>query len=271
MSVVLVVNADELVRQEARRILADEFTVLEVESGATALRAVFGEQPDVVLLDYRVSGFDCVEFVRVLRAACDIPVIVTASDEDGEMAARVLDAGADDFLSNGGAASELTARVRAAIRRYDRVAPPTDTRGVVRTGVLVIDQDAQLVTKRGEVVRLTRTERGLLEALASRVGRVAPHRFLLSRVWGEEYVDDTQYLRAYISYLRNKIEDDPSDPVYLRNEWGMGYRLAALPVEVMPAVELPEPSGEAAPSWRVPAQHRGAGAASGAIQLAPQP
>jgi two-component system KDP operon response regulator KdpE len=94
---------------------------------------------------------------------------------------------------------------------------------------LTIDREAHVVKRGSRVVRLTPTEFRLLEALALRVGKVAPHRFLLSTVWGDEYVDDTHYLRIYVGYLRQKLEDDPSRPVYLLNEWGTGYRLAAIP------------------------------------------
>jgi two-component system KDP operon response regulator KdpE len=100
---------------------------------------------------------------------------------------------------------------------------------MVQTGDLVIDREAKLVSKAGEQVSLTRTEYRLLDALAARVGQMAPHRFLLSTVWGDAFVDDTHYLRVYVGYLRQKLEDDPKHPQYLINEWGMGYRLAALP------------------------------------------
>jgi two-component system KDP operon response regulator KdpE len=129
--------------------------------------------------------------------------------------------------------SEFVARVRAAVRRHQReVEAATDGR-VLRTGALIIDCDAETVTKHGEPVRLTRTEYRLLAALATHIGRVAPHRYLLSTVWGEEYVGDSHYLRVYMSYLRNKLEDNPAQPRYVLNEWGTGYRLAAL----APAVE----------------------------------
>ena len=88
----------------------------------------------------------------------------------------------------------------------------------VASGAIVIDREAQTVTKHGEIVQLTRTEYRLLDALSARLGEVAPHRYLLSTVWGDAYVDDTHYLRVYIGYLRQKLEDNPSEPRYLLNE-----------------------------------------------------
>jgi two-component system KDP operon response regulator KdpE len=100
---------------------------------------------------------------------------------------------------------------------------------VVRTGGLVVDRGAGSVTLDGRMLQLTRTEHRLLGALAARVGRLCSRQYLLSAVWGDEYVDDTQYLRVYIGYLRAKIEADPRHPRYLLNEWGLGYRLSAMP------------------------------------------
>src|SRR5262249_47985462 len=141
-----------------------------------------------------------------------------------------LEAGADDVMPNRVAGEELLARIRATSRRATREVTPTPDQGLVRTGDLMIDRTKRLVTKAGRNVALSQTEYRLLDALASHVGRVAPHRFLLSTVWGDAFVDDTHYLRMYVGYLRAKLEDDPGQPTYLRNEWGTGYRLALLPV-----------------------------------------
>jgi two-component system, OmpR family, KDP operon response regulator KdpE len=129
----------------------------------------------------------------------------------------------------------VVARLRATIRRYNRELELQADDAVVRTGALVVDRQSQRVSKCGIAVPLTRTEYRLLDALAVRLAQVAPHRYLLSTVWGEEYVDDTHYLRVYVGYLRAKLEDDPARPRYLVNEWGTGYRLALLPIETDPA------------------------------------
>ena len=118
--------------------------------------------------------------------------------------------------------------LRAAIRRH-RSEQSTGPAGIVRTGRITIDRQARLVYRDGETISLTPTEFRLIDALAAVAGEVASHAYLLSTVWGPEYVDDSQYLRAYIGMLRTKLEDHPRAPHYLRNEWGVGYRLALLP------------------------------------------
>jgi two-component system KDP operon response regulator KdpE len=182
-------------------------------------------------MDLRVPLGDGLELVRVLRAAANIPILVIAAHHSTELAVRALDTGADDCVDTQADRGEIVARLRAAIRRYARHVRSTENPTVVRTGTLVIDRGSQFVTKRGAAVQLTRTEYRLLDTLALRPGQIAPHRYLLSTVWGDASADDTHYLRVYIGYLRNKIEDEPARPRYLLNEWGTGYRLAMLPFE----------------------------------------
>jgi len=237
MPLVAVIDGNENSRREIVETLAPEFSISEAADGLDAVRLVFAERPDAIVLDLRVPGITGFELIRVLRAACDIPIIAIGLADDAQTAVRVLDIGADDFIRRGGVQTELVARIRAVMRLYERQPSAAAPGRLIRTGALVIDRDARLITKHGVPVQLTRTEHRLMEALASRIGSVAPHRFLLSTVWGEACVDDTQYLRAYIGYLRNKIEDEPSRPKYLLNEWGIGYRLANLPIEVAPQSE----------------------------------
>jgi two-component system, OmpR family, KDP operon response regulator KdpE len=231
MSIVALVEPDEAIRIKAARALRDaDLSVIEALDGLDALRATFTTRPQAIVMDLQAQGIDGLELVRVLRAACDVPIIVLTADPRPQITVRVLDHGADDVLDRACSETELVARVRAAIRRYERQ-PSEPAQGmVVRTGSLVIDRESQIVTKDGEPVSLSRTEYRLIDALASRLGQVAPHRFLLSTVWGDAYVDDTHYLRVYIGYLRNKLEDVPAGPRYIINEWGLGYRLMALPV-----------------------------------------
>jgi two-component system KDP operon response regulator KdpE len=237
MSEVVVLDADQHARTElAHALMEAEFSVIECADGPDALRQVFARRPEAIVMDLQVQQFDGLELIRVLRAASDLPIIVTGSGTVGRSVARVLDMGADDFIEKPQRASELTARVRAAVRRYRRSNPEPALPGVIRTGSLTFDRDSQTVTKHGEVVSLTRTEGLLLDALFTRIGRVASHRYLLSAVWGDQYIDDTHYVRVYMGALRNKLEDNPADPRLLLTEWGIGYRLAALPVETEQAV-----------------------------------
>ena len=233
MTLVLVASSDPRLREHMSELLREDgHDVQEATNGLEALRAVFDARPDCVLVDLSIEEVEGLELVRMLRAASDLAILALMPPSDQSRGVAVLDVGADDVIRASIQASELTARLRASIRRSQREIP--DERGersVVLTGALEIDRAAQTVKKRGQIISLSRTEYRLLDALSSRVGQVAPHRFLLSTVWGNAYVDDVHYLRVYIGYLRSKLEDQPSAPRYLRSEWGVGYRLALLPVE----------------------------------------
>ncbi|MDA1004376.1 MAG: response regulator transcription factor [Chloroflexi bacterium] len=228
---VAVADPDPVTRSEMTRALAQaEFTVLEAGDGVHALRQVFTSHPGVIVMELNLPRLGGLELVRALRAASDIGIIVV-SDGHAPTAARVLDAGADDYIARPVGLAELVARVRATARRieHDDAADgeqPADQ--VVRTGALTIDREAQVVTRHGVQVGMTRTEHLLLGSLAQRIGQVCTHRFLLSNVWGGEYIDDTHYLRGYVASLRAKLEDDPAHPRLLLTEWGTGYRLAAI-------------------------------------------
>jgi two-component system KDP operon response regulator KdpE len=232
MTVVAVIDPDEQTRRRLVRTLeAGELITIEASDGLEALRTTFASRPNAAVVDLQTTGIDGLELVRVMRAACDMPIIAVSPPAMAQLTVRALDAGADDVIERNCSATEILARVRAAIRRYQRRPAQDDVARQVATGALVIDREAQTVTKHGDIVQLTRTEYRLLDALSARLGEVAPHRYLLSTVWGDAYVDDTHYLRVYIGYLRQKLEDESGEPRYLLNEWGMGYRLARLPVE----------------------------------------
>jgi len=242
MAVIVVVDADERHRRLlVRQLQAHEYVVEEASSSLDALRKVYALHPDAVILDAHLPGMDGQDLTRVLRAISeDVAILVLAREGDPSEAVRMLDVGADDYLVYPFSSSEIIARVRAAIRRAGRQSQAGEDRLVIRTGDITIDREARLVSKAGDPVQLTPTEYRLLETLALRVGKVVPHRLLLSSVWGDEFVDDTHYLRIYVGYLRRKLEDDPSQPRYLLNEWGTGYRMAAVPpvdAEAAPAVE----------------------------------
>lgn len=214
----------------ARALGQAEFTVLEAGDGVHALRQVFESHPGVIVMELNLPRLGGLELVRALRAASDIGIIVVAGGS-APTAARVLDSGADDYLPKPVQLVELVARVRATARRIeadhaDDGEQPASR--VVRTGPLTIDREAQIVTRDGVPVPMTRTEHLLLDNLAQRVGQVCTHRFLLSNVWGGEYIDDTHYLRGYVASLRAKLEDDPAHPQLLLTEWGTGYRLASV-------------------------------------------
>ncbi len=223
---VLVVEDEPRVMRLVSEVLkAVGYRVIAVGSGEGAIQQAALEQPDLVLLDILLPhGPDGYEVCRRIREFSDVAVIMlTAKAQESDML-RGFDAGADDYLSKPFSAKELVARVRAVLRRARHVGEamlPTLT-----CGELDIDLARRLVKVRGEPVQLTRTEYALLSQLAANPNRVMVREDLLTAVWGAEYRNDVDYLRAYVHYLRRKLERDPANPRYILTSQGVGYMLA---------------------------------------------
>lgn len=245
---ILVAESDREVRTSTARALIDAgFRVLEAGDGPYALRQAFAQRPVAAVITLNLPLLNGLELVKVLRAASDMVLVVLAEGASKELAVRVLESGADDYLERPLHLPELVARLRSCLRRADArqaVPPPAEMgdRELVRTGPLTIDPEGHVVLKRGIEVPMTRIEYLLLGALCKRAGQIARHRYLLTEVWGAEYLDDTHYLRGYIASLRNKLEDDPAHPRLVLTEWGVGYRLATLPQEDSSSREASTPS-----------------------------
>jgi two-component system, OmpR family, KDP operon response regulator KdpE len=221
---VLVVDDEPRLAKFVRMNLEVEgFRVEEARSGLQALDKARDLLPDVVILDVAMPEMDGFETLRYLRQTSTVPVIMLTvrSDEDDRI--RGLELGADDYVTKPFSPRELTTRVKALIRRATM--PPltekTETRIDDR---LTIDLKRQEVVVDGRSVKLRPTEYRLLYHLVSNAGWLMTHQMLLSRVWGHEYIDDTQLLRLYVNYLRQKIEPDPANPRYILTEHGSGYR-----------------------------------------------
>lgn len=198
------------------------YRVFTVEDGAQGLRQAFNIQPDLVLLDVMMPGMDGWEILTRLRAMSDLPIIMlTAKDEEADVI-KGLDLGADDYVTKPFGTDELTARIAAALRRAQLSGTSRKT-AAYADDYLIIEFVRRRVMVEGKPVNLTPTEYRLLICLVRRAGRVVPHRMLLAEVWGPEYIDETQYLKLYVRYLREKIEKDPSNPEYILTEWGRGY------------------------------------------------
>ena len=201
------------------------YQVIAATSGGPAIDMVALEQPDLVLLDILLPhDLDGYEVCRRIREFSPVPVIMlTAKAQETDMLSG-FDAGADDYLTKPFSAKELLARVRAVLRRVRR--PEELVTATLTCGELEINFARHTVKMRGEGVSLTRTEYALLRELALNANRVMLHPDLLTAVWGAEYRDDVDYLRAYIRYLRRKLEADPSNPRYILTSPGIGYMLA---------------------------------------------
>jgi two-component system KDP operon response regulator KdpE len=202
---------------------AHGFAVIEAENGAAGLREAAQHVPELVLLDLGLPDMDGTEVVQRLRTWSRVPVLILSARGEERRKVEALDAGADDYLTKPFGFAELLARMRAALRRAARTAGPEES--VLTQGPLKIDLERRRVELAGQEVRLTPIEFRLLAVLARHAGRVVTHRQLLTEVWGPQSVEETQYLRVYLTHLRRKLEPDPSRGRIFHNEPGVGYRL----------------------------------------------
>lgn len=223
---VLLVEDDEPIRRFLVTSLeAEGHAVHEARSAREGEQLAANRRIDVFLVDLGLPDLDGVEFIRRLRAWSQRPVIVLSARAQEREKVAALDAGADDYLVKPFGVAELHARLRVALRHAAQTTQDGGT--VLRLGDLRIDLDARTVDRAGEPVRLTATEWRLLEALARRADRVVTSTQLLRDVWGPGHVEQSHYLRIYIRQLRQKLEAQPTRPVLLLTETGVGYRLIA--------------------------------------------
>jgi two-component system KDP operon response regulator KdpE len=214
------------------------YHVIEAHDGIRALDKVRTELPDLVILDVMMPELDGFETLRMLREISNVPVIMLTVRDEEEDKVRGLELGADDYVTKPFSARELASRVKAVLRRAQGPAGPEESILEIDDR-LSIDFNKREVIVEGEHIHLRPTEFRLLYHLVENAGWVVPHETLLSKVWGYEYgEDEIQNLRLYISYLRKKIEPDPSNPRYIFTEIGTGYRFVDF------QEEEPEPEEE---------------------------
>lgn len=212
---------------------AQGFRVITAGGGEEALKLAEEQRPDAILLDLMMPEITGLEVMRRIREHSNVPILlVTAKDKDADKV-RGLEMGADDYVVKPFSPEELGARVRAVLRR----ALGGDTERVVHAGDVEIDLMRRLVKRAGDPVSVTRTEWLLLQHLAANAGKVMLNTELLTKVWGPEYRDDLQYLRVWISRLRGKLEETPSNPRIIKTLQGIGYLFEADPEPVTEAVE----------------------------------
>jgi two-component system, OmpR family, KDP operon response regulator KdpE len=183
--------------------------------------------PDGIVVDLGRDDGRGAQFVRLARECTLGPLVVVATGGSLAEMKACFEAGADEVVAPRTPTPELDLRLRALLRMLARRAEEEtkDERTVLRIGEIEIDASGQVVRKRGKVVALSPTEFRLLVTLAENAGRVVPSKALIARVWGDQYASETHYLRLYVRYLRQKLEDDPSQPAYIVNRWGAGYTL----------------------------------------------
>ncbi len=221
---ILVVDDEpRMVRFVRMNLDLEGYKVTEAGSGIETLEKVRDELPDLVLLDVMMPDMDGFETLERLREISTVPVIMLTVKGEEEDRIRGLELGADDYVTKPFSPRELASRIRAVLRRAE-MPTPTPRTTIKIDDRLEIDFRQREVIADGERIRLRPTEYRLLYHLVNNAGWVMTHEMLLSKVWGYEYRDETGLLRLYITYLRKKIEPDPSHPLYIFTERGTGYR-----------------------------------------------
>jgi len=223
---ILIVDDEPAIRRALRPPLVElGFQIIEASRGEEALQALRVSTPDIVLLDVNMPGIGGIETLRRLRAGAPrLPIIMLTVRDQEEDKVEALELGADDYVTKPFSTRELIARIRAAVRRVR--APSRAEDAPIEIGEIRIDPLKRVVSRRGEIIRLTRKEFDILHCLMSRAGRVITYAKLLTAVWGADCREEVEYLRTFIRQLRKKIEDDPSNPTYLLTDVYVGYRFA---------------------------------------------
>ncbi len=227
MTRILVVDDEPQIRRAIRTSLeAHGYEAQTAQSGEGGVVAVAEWEPDLVLLDLGLPDLDGTEVLRRVRDFSEVPVIVLSVRERQADKVAALDAGADDYVTKPFGMDEVLARIRAQLRRAraDEVAP-----SVLHFEDLDVDLVRRSVRVAGEMIHLTKTEYALLTAFVTNPGKLLTHQWLLRKVWGHGYAEESQYLRAYVRALRRKLGDQAAAPRVILTEPGVGYRWIAEP------------------------------------------
>jgi two-component system KDP operon response regulator KdpE len=218
---VLVVDDEAQITRVLRRGLeAEGYQVRIAADGRSGLESFRTWLPNVVITDLRMSGFNGLELCSRIRQLSNVPLLVLSVKEDEETKVKALDLGADDYVAKPFGMAELSARLRALLRRT--VSETTDA--VIEAGEFRLDPQQRRLTVRGVSVHLTPKEFDLMQYLLANRGRVLTHRAILAAVWGSQRAEQHEYLRVFVRNLRKKLEPDPTRPRYLKTEPWIGYR-----------------------------------------------
>jgi len=221
VTTVLIVEDEKEIRRFVRLALENEdLKVFDADTLQRGLIEAATRKPDLVILDLGLPDGDGTDFIRDLRQWSAIPVIVLSARSDEQDKIAALDAGADDYLTKPFGIGELLARVRVALRRHGGQQPEAR----IQFADVSVDFAARRVQRGGSEIHLTPIEFRLLSILLNNAGKVLTQRQLLSQVWGPNAVEHSHYLRIYMGHLRQKLEENPTQPVHLLTETGIGYR-----------------------------------------------
>jgi two-component system KDP operon response regulator KdpE len=219
--VALIVDDEAQIRRLLRVVLEGEnYQVHEAENGQQGLIEIASRRPAVILLDLGLPDMEGLEVLKRLREWSEAPVIVLSVRDDEQSKVAALDSGAEDYVTKPFSTPELLARLRAAQRKTR----PEEEVSVFKSGDLIVDLTARVVKRGGHEIKLTATEYAMLRLFVRHPGRVLTHRHILREIWGPKSEEHRQYLRVYVTHLRQKIESDPASPSLIKTEPGIGYR-----------------------------------------------
>lgn len=223
MNILVVDDEGRMIDFIRMNLEVEGFHVLAASNGIEALDMVRKHILDLIILDVMMPQLDGFETLRMLREFSTVPVIMLTAKGEEDDKVRGLELGADDYVTKPFGARELVSRVKAVLRRTQGVLEPGQATLRIDDR-LSVDFNRREVIVAGEHIKLRPTEYRLLYHLIENAGWTVPHDQLLAKVWGYEYRDETHYVRLYVNYLREKIEENPSDPKYILTERGIGYR-----------------------------------------------
>ncbi len=221
---VLVIDDELQMRRLLRMTLTSGgFQMFEASDGQSGLTECVSKKPDAVILDLGLPDMDGLEVLRKIRAWSQVPVLILSVREEEKQKVLALDGGADDYVTKPFGGEELLARLRVILRR----SPEQDEASVFEDGDLTVNFSTRAVTRAGKEVHLTVTEYSLLKLLIRHAGKVITHGQILREIWGPNTEERVQYLRVYVTHLRQKLEKDPEKPLRIRTEPGIGYRFCS--------------------------------------------
>lgn len=221
---ILVVDDEErMVRFIRMNLEHDGFQVGEAFNGKQAIQKIRDFTPDLILLDVMMPDIDGFDVLETIRDFSNVPVIMLTAKGEEDDRVRGLENGADDYITKPFSPRELVSRIKAVLRRTEGTSG--SMHGLIEVDSrLKIDFERREIWLEGKLVKLRPTEYRLLYHLVQNAGWVVSHDQLLQKVWGYEYRDEPHYVRLYINYLRQKLEKDPANPIYILTERGVGYR-----------------------------------------------
>ena len=220
---ILVVDDEAQITRVLKTSLSSQgYGIRTASDGEEALQLMKDWMPDLIVTDLRMPNMDGLELCRRIRAESLVPIIVLSVKGGDTLKVKALDAGADDYITKPFSMNELLARVRVALRRVSALQQPELP--IIEVGDFRIDVDSRIVQVKTHEVRLTPKEFDLLVYLARHPGKVLTHRALLAAVWGQNSVEQPEYLRVFIGQLRKKLEPDENAAHYIVTEPWVGYR-----------------------------------------------